>query len=554
MADPFVLAHVRRLPLLAQLNPDQLDTVAGLFQQVRYRTGEPLYHQGEDSHALFLFVSGGAQILRIGADGAAVPQAAVAPGEYVGESSLFTGDPRDMSVIANVESIVLCLPKNKFDVLLTERPDIRALLHIPKNVMQNVQVQQARGVRSDETVLLTTRRHPWTFAGKTLGSVILFTFLAAIAIFSLRLPPDLRFLSFVFFGLALLLPTLLALIWFFDWRNDYFTITSQRVIHEERHLLTGQEEREQVLLGSVQNVNIRRSGYIAELIGFGDLLLTSAGHPTPMLLDRIPNPASVQRLIFEQLQHRPATDSAANQAALRAQVNSVIGMNQSDQTIPLSPATTVGTIPTPYQSSTKGGLLPAMRRVEGNRIIYRKYWFVLIGHIWKPLFGYVLLFLLLAVRITIRNPLTTSVTPLGTLLIATLWLAINTFWLVWAYLSWYEDIYIIDDETVTDIVRTPFGLRESRMQASLQQVQNVTSSIRNVFGSVFNYGDVTIQTAAENAQMVFRGVYHPNAVAEEILQRVRQYQARRAAGDQAAQQRALAEMLSAYHQATKRSD
>lgn len=552
MADPFVLSHVRRLPLFAQLNPEQLDVMAGAFQQIHYRAGEALYHQGEDSHALYLFVSGGGQILTVDANGAQHPQSSVAPGEYVGESSLFTGNPRDMTVVATAESIVLCLPKPRLDVILSARPDIRALLNVRKDLMENVQVQQARGVRSDEAVLFTTRRHPWTFAGKALRGVILFTLLLALAIFSLRLPLDVRFVSVGLFGLALVLPTLLSLVWFFDWRNDFYTITNQRVIHEERHLLTGREEREQVLLDRLQNVNIERRGYIPELVGFGDLTLTTAGQPKPLVLDRIPNPAGVQRLIFDQLLNRPISDPAANQAAIRSQVNGLIGASDGGATMaapsPIMPS--VGNIPPTYQSTT-GGLIPRMRTVDGTRIIYRKYWFVLIGHLWKPIFAYGLLVLLIVVRLFVRSPLVASVSPLGALLIAAAWLVINTFWLVWEYLSWYEDVYIIDDDTITDITRTPFGLRESRMQASLQQIQNVTSAIRNLWGSLFNYGDVTIQTAAGNAQIVFKGVYKPNAVAEEILQRVRQYELRRAASQQSSQQRAFGNILSAYHQATR---
>ena len=69
MVDPFVLSHVRRMPLFVYLSPEQIDAVANGFQQVRYAPGDRVYRQGTVSSALVNFISGGGRILRIGADG-----------------------------------------------------------------------------------------------------------------------------------------------------------------------------------------------------------------------------------------------------------------------------------------------------------------------------------------------------------------------------------------------------------------------------------------------------------------------------------------------------
>ncbi len=96
----------------------------------------------------------------------------------------------------------------------------------------------------------------------------------------------------------------MTLYYFMDWRNDYFTVTDQRIIHEERSFLTGREQREQLLLSSVQNMNIIREGYLAELIGFANLVITTSGGSQPLVLDRMANPLLAQKVIFDQLQRR----------------------------------------------------------------------------------------------------------------------------------------------------------------------------------------------------------------------------------------------------------
>jgi hypothetical protein len=113
-----------------------------------------------------------------------------------------------------------------------------------------------------------------------------------------------------------------------------------------------------------------------------------------------------------------------------------------------------------------------------------------------------------------------------------LWLAVNTLYLAWGYLTYLGDVYIVDEETLIDIRRAPLGWRELRSQAGLRQVQNVTSAIRSIVGRIFNYGDVMIQTAAGGAsgQLDFTDVADPQGVADEILRRIQVIDDRRAAG------------------------
>jgi hypothetical protein len=61
------------------------------------------------------------------------------------------------------------------------------------------------------------------------------------------------------------------------------------------------------------------------------------------------------------------------------------------------------------------------------------------------------------------------------------------------------------------------------MSARLGNIQNVTMSVPSPLHWLFNYGNVTCQTAAEAGEFVFNAVPDPRAVAQEILKRMDDY-------------------------------
>ncbi len=134
MADPFVLTHIRRLPLFAACTPAQIETLADAFQQVKYRAGDTLYRQGENSHALYLFITGIGEVMRTGADRIDRVQGSIKGGEYVGEAFWFSARPREVSAVATQDCITLVLTRANLDALQAARPDIAQAIAARGNV------------------------------------------------------------------------------------------------------------------------------------------------------------------------------------------------------------------------------------------------------------------------------------------------------------------------------------------------------------------------------------------------------------------------------------
>ncbi|MEI8067586.1 MAG: hypothetical protein WCG91_01365 [Candidatus Shapirobacteria bacterium] len=79
------------------------------------------------------------------------------------------------------------------------------------------------------------------------------------------------------------------------------------------------------------------------------------------------------------------------------------------------------------------------------------------------------------------------------------------------FLSWYFDLYLVTDQRVIDIDFNNL-LNKHFAEADIAMVQDVSTSIRGVLGTFFNFGDVLIQTASETNQINFEKVPNPEKI------------------------------------------
>ena len=88
-----------------------------------------------------------------------------------------------------------------------------------------------------------------------------------------------------------------------------------------------------------------------------------------------------------------------------------------------------------------------------------------------------------------------------------------------AFLTWYFNVYIITDERVVDIDFHNLIYKEIS-DAEIENIEDVTVIQGGVLATLFNYGSVIIQTAAEKPQFEFAHVPNPALVARvlQILQ------------------------------------
>ncbi|PDV97085.1 hypothetical protein [Candidatus Chloroploca asiatica] len=82
-----------------------------------------------------------------------------------------------------------------------------------------------------------------------------------------------------------------------DYRNDTYTLTPEKVIDIEKKPF-GPEERREAGLGSINNVQSKTT-YISNLLGYGDVELSTAGAGGNFTFHRVPRPADVVTKVTE---------------------------------------------------------------------------------------------------------------------------------------------------------------------------------------------------------------------------------------------------------------
>lgn len=96
------------------------------------------------------------------------------------------------------------------------------------------------------------------------------------------------------------------------------------------------------------------------------------------------------------------------------------------------------------------------------------------------------------------------------------------------FTDYYLDTWIITTHRVISIEQKGLFNRVAS-ELHLAVVQDVTSDVRGVVHTFFDYGTVLVQTAAERTQFVFKDVEHPERVKELVIRLVDQDKKRHAA-------------------------
>ena len=92
---------------------------------------------------------------------------------------------------------------------------------------------------------------------------------------------------------------------------------------------------------------------------------------------------------------------------------------------------------------------------------------------------------------------------------------------VWAFLfiiliDYYLDVWIVTDERIVDIEQRGLFRREVS-ELLLENIQDLTTEITGVIPTVFDYGNLYIQTAGKRERFQFQSIPHPERVRDLIL-------------------------------------
>ena len=123
------------------LSEEELNDVASHATLKSFNAGDELFHEGDEADGLYLIQSGSVTVSRIIA-GREVVLFYVAAGNYVGEMSLVSGEPRYATVRAAVATDAVLIKADRMRDIIARNPEIRSSLDT--RYLQHLQEQEKR--------------------------------------------------------------------------------------------------------------------------------------------------------------------------------------------------------------------------------------------------------------------------------------------------------------------------------------------------------------------------------------------------------------------------
>ncbi len=124
------LRLIEGIELLGEtLTPEEIQDLAGKAHERRFDQGDVVVRQGEPGRSLFVISEGIVEVSLL-RDGTAQRLALVEAGEFIGEMSLLTGEPRTATVIALTDIVAYEITDADLAPLLASRPDLFEALSV----------------------------------------------------------------------------------------------------------------------------------------------------------------------------------------------------------------------------------------------------------------------------------------------------------------------------------------------------------------------------------------------------------------------------------------
>jgi len=115
---------LRQVPIFRMLSKENIDFIVERLKFKTFASDEVICKIGDPGDEMYIVISGKVKICIYNENNTEQMVASLAPGDYFGEMSLLTGEPRSASVIAMEDSETFMLHKNDFDVILEKFPSI----------------------------------------------------------------------------------------------------------------------------------------------------------------------------------------------------------------------------------------------------------------------------------------------------------------------------------------------------------------------------------------------------------------------------------------------
>lgn len=498
---------LRESALFSALPDEDLSPIANALVMVELPSGEVLFEEGEEVDGLFLVETG----KLIGFDQDRQFSRPYQRGDILGLANNSSGNQRQETIQAQTNSRVWFISGANIEQLSADRPEFAETLTVLANSQMMIRRLPMPWLEADEKVSLITRKHP---------VFLLFALTPPLLVFVVTLL-GLNFLQAQFAMLALIgmvIAFLICAIWLLwninNWANDYYLITSKRMVWVER--VSGfYESRQEAPLATLISVGVKNT-QMGALLGFSDVMVrTFIGD---IRFERVAHAKTIGKLIESFWTKSKHVDLELDAKEIRKALREKFGKSPEEVTSKEleeeyginneMPQSEIGFLEWLFSDFLK------VRYEMGGAITYRKHWIILLNKVFLSLMG-MLLSAAFIIALVTRN--ITNLNYGMAITLASFLMLMCFCILIYQYVDWRNDVFQLTPNQVVDLDRKPFG-RESRRAAPLENILSIEYERRGIIPMLFNFGTVYITVG--NSQLTFNNVHQPSKVQQDIFSRM----------------------------------
>ncbi len=527
---------LKGVPLFSALGDEDLSELESNLKPVNIASGNPIFEPGQPIQGLLILKAGVADLASPA--GELIKQ--LRRGDLLGEEMLSGAQVYQTSAFAQTSCELLFYPLSLFRAAQKRLPGLAET----SLVMRESQALSSRTplawLQKGETVQLMTRKHPLFLALGGLYPIAAFILVLLLTQYLPMISANTQLIllltSFVFSAIWLL--------WnLHNWANDYYLITSKRIIWME-HLSGLYDSRQEAPLSTLISTGIETSRYGA-VLGYSDVLVRT--YVGDIRFKRVAHGETIAKMVeaywYGRKQKAHDLDEAAIRSALRKKFGKAI---QEVTSAELEKEVQATLLARPERETEFNDWLfqdfLKVRFELGDTITYRKHWWVMLRSTFLPFIGILTAFGILAAASSYRiNFLNHQML----MIIAVFLLLSMLFWWFYAYTDWKNDVFEINPSQIIDIDRKPFG-KESRRVAPLDSILSIHYEKRGLLQVLLNYGTVFISVG--NQQLTFDAVADPSTVQQEIFDRMGDRQEEISRSEADAEKDRLAQWFRLYHE------
>ncbi|MGD8456340.1 MAG: cyclic nucleotide-binding domain-containing protein [Anaerolineales bacterium] len=533
------IAFLKQRQLFKGMEDDDFVRIAVRLVEYSVRAGEQFITHGERGRTFYLIFSGRVRVW-CREQGSEVELATLQRGDSFGEEALLFNRPRSASVTALEDCVFLTMDIKDFEWMTNTYPDTKTALKINAASYQQARKLRFTWLHSGEVIHLIARRHIAALGFDLAKPMVLFL-LAIFFLFFTSYIPGLNTISLII-GLGMVVAGVLWFLWdLYNWMNDYFIITNERIVWLEQVLLQS-DSRHEAPMAAIQSVNVE-TDQTSRIFGYGNVLIRTFTGTGSLRLFNVAQPTQFANLIEELLIRVRSKTEEAHSKLMRQSIRQSLGL---DNTHPVDIHSSKGK--SDNEEEEEKWVIPLLRtrEVKGDVITYHKHWVVLLGKVWLPTLiftGLVVLTIYLLVQsLAIEDteiPLLTILFFIGGGMLACLSA------IVYHYLDWKNDIYKLTKETIIDSERKPLG-RELTKSAPIKNILSIEHSRNGLLHLILDYGIVNVVIA--DTTLTFFDVHDPAQVQQDIYSRQQQLKREREETEAEQNRVQMSEWLKTYHE------